>query len=264
MRLRNVFVGASHAVIFAGVTMLATLTAVAQSDKAPLVKNVILVHGAWTDGSSWSKVIPRLEAKGYHVVAVQLPLTSLTDDVAAVDRALKLEDGPVVLVGHSYGGVVITEAGNDPKVTVLVYVAAFAPDQGESALSLSKAAPPVPLGTEFRPDQSGFLKLTDKGISEDFGQDLSKEEKRVLAATQGPTSVNALGANITTPAWRSKPSSYIVASEDRAVSPELEKQTAAKINAEVTVVSSSHLVMLSHPEEVASVIIKTANGRSGK
>jgi pimeloyl-ACP methyl ester carboxylesterase len=262
MHLKEILSLASRTVMLAGLTTLGAASALGQSEKAADVKNVVLVHGAWANGSSWAKVIPRLEAKGYHVVAVQLPLTSLTDDVAAVNRALKLEDGPVVLVGHSYGGAVITEAGNDPKVKALVYVAAFAPDRGESAFGISKAAPQVPIGNEIRPDDAGFLKITPKGIFEDFGQDLSESEKQVLAATQGPTSVNALGGNISVPAWKSKPSSYIVASQDRAVSPELEKQTAAKINADVTVVSSSHLVMLSHPDEVTAVILQAAGGKT--
>src|ERR1700742_4331462 len=145
---------------------------VAQTKASQGVRNIVIVHGAWADGSSWSKVIPLLQAKGLHVVAVQNPLTSLADDVAATKRAIALQDGPVLLVGHSYGGVVITEAGNDPKVVGLVYVSAVAPDKGESAFGLITSAP-TPVGTELRPDKSGFLKLTPKGIAEDFGQDLS-------------------------------------------------------------------------------------------
>src|ERR1700690_4303924 len=142
--------------------------AAAQTNSPQGVKNVVIVHGAWADGSSWSKVIPPLQAKGLHVVAVQNPLTSLADDVAATKRAIALADGPVLLVGHSYGGVVITEAGNDPKVRGLIYIAAFAPDAGESAVALLKSVPPSPVGAELRPDASGFLKLTEKGISDDF------------------------------------------------------------------------------------------------
>jgi len=161
-------------------------------------KNVLLIHGAWADGSSWSKVVPLLEAKGLHVVAVQIPLTSFADDVSATQRAIALEDGPLLLVGHSYGGAVITEAGNDPKVAGLVYVAAVAPDKGESALGLITSVP-TPVGSELRPDKSGFLKLTPKGIAEDFAQDLSAKEIAVLTATQGPTSVGAMKGEITTP-----------------------------------------------------------------
>lgn len=248
-------------VVLAGAATLGVTSSGAQTERTHEVKNVILVHGAWADGSSWSKVIPKLQAKGYKVVAVQLPLTSLKDDVATVERALKLEDGPVVLVGHSYGGVVITEAGNDPKVKSLVYVAAFAPDAGESAFGLTKAAPPVPLGNEIRPDETGFLKLTEKGVVEDFAQDLPERDRQVIAATQGPVSVNALGANVTNPAWKYKPSWYIIASQDRAVSLELEKSTADKIGATETTVPSSHLVMLSHPDQVTEVIENAAEGK---
>src|SRR5882724_12963880 len=138
--------------------------AAAQSNSPQGVRNVVIVHGAWADGSSWSKVIPLLLAKGLRVTAVQLPLTSLKDDVATVKRALALEDGPTVLVGHSYGGVVITEAGNDPKVSALVYIAAFAPDAGQSVGSLGASAEPVPMGAEARPDAHGFLKITEAGV----------------------------------------------------------------------------------------------------
>jgi pimeloyl-ACP methyl ester carboxylesterase len=147
--------------------------AVAQANSARGVRNIVIVHGAWADGSSWSKVIPLLQAKGLHVVAVQNPLTSLADDVAATRRAIELQDGPVLLVGHSYGGVVITEAGNDPKVVGLVYVAALAPSEGESVASITKPFPPAPLGSEVRADAEGFLTVTPKGISEDLAQNLS-------------------------------------------------------------------------------------------
>src|SRR5580692_12341084 len=136
------------------------------------VKNVVLVHGAFADGSSWSKVIPLLQARGFHVASVGIPLTSFADDVAATKRAIAAEDGPVLLVGHSYGGVVITEAGNNPKVVGLVYVAALAPSDGESVASVTKPFPPAPLGSEVRADAEGFLTVTPKGIGEDFAQDL--------------------------------------------------------------------------------------------
>jgi pimeloyl-ACP methyl ester carboxylesterase len=169
------------------------------------MRNIVLVHGAWGDASNWSKVIPLLEAKGFQVVAVQNPLTSLADDVASTKRALALQDGPVLLVGHSYGGAVITEAGNDPKVIGLVYVAGFAPDAGQAAGDLGKEFPTPPGLGELRPDAFGFLSLTAKGISEDFGQDLSDAEKRMIIATQHPTSGAALGGKVTTAAWKLKP-----------------------------------------------------------
>jgi pimeloyl-ACP methyl ester carboxylesterase len=227
------------------------------------VKTVLLVHGAWADGSSWSKVIPLLEAKGLHVVAVQIPLTSFSDDVSATQRAIALEDGPVLLVGHSYGGAVITEAGNDPKVAGLVYVSAVAPDKGESALGLITSVP-TPVGSELRPDKSGFLKLTPKGIAEDFAQDLSAKEIEILTATQMPTSVTAMKGEITIPAWRSKPSWYIIAANDGAISPDLEAAQAKEIGATSTTVLSSHVVMLAQPSKVADVILDAASKASSK
>src|SRR5260370_17712961 len=168
----------------------------------------VLVHGAWADGSSWSKVMPRLEEAAIRRVAVQLPLTSREDDVATVRRAIALVEGSAVLVGHSYGGVVITEAGNDPKVKALVYVAAFAPDAGESAGSLGAGAAPSPMGAEIRPDAQGFLSLTREGVFNGFAQDLTDSEKRVLFAAQAPTNGKALGGNGSPPPWRSPTTRY--------------------------------------------------------
>ncbi len=236
----------------------ATDTAMAQTDAAHGVRNIILVHGAWADGSSWSKVIPLLEAKGLHVVAVQNPLTSLADDVADTKRAIDQLEGPVLLVGHSYGGAVITEAGNDPKVVGLVYVAAFAPAAGESVGSISKLYPPSPLGAELRPDRQGFLTVTPKGIAEDFAQDLPVGERELLLATQGPTAASAFGATITTAAWKTKPSWFVIASNDRAIPPELEIAEATTMKATSITLASSHVAMLSHPREVAAFIEKAA------
>src|SRR5271155_739344 len=178
----------------------------AQTNSPQGSKNIVLVHGAWADGSCWSKVIALLEAKGFHVVAVQNPLTSLADDVAATKRIIALQDGPVILVGHSYAGVVITEAGKDQRVVGLVYVAAFAPGDGESINSVSKPYPPAPLGGELRPDAQGFLTATPKGIAEDMAQDLPGSEQRILTAAQGQTAAAVFGTTVTAAAWRSKPS----------------------------------------------------------
>lgn len=235
----------------------------AQEQSPAAVKTVLLVHGAWADGSSWSKVVPLLEAKGLRVVAVQIPLTSFADDVAATQRAIALEAGPVLLVGHSYAGAVITEAGNDPKVAGLVYVSAVAPDQGESTFALITSVQ-TPIGSELRPDQSGFLKLTSKGISEDFAQDLSPKEIEILTATQVPVSVAAMKGEVTNPAWKSKPSWYIIAANDRAISPELEAAQAKRIGATTTTVSSSHVIMLAQPAKVASVILEAASKAGSK
>jgi pimeloyl-ACP methyl ester carboxylesterase len=222
------------------------------------VQNVLLVHGAWADGSSWSKVIPLLQAAGLHVTAVQLPLTSLADDAAVVKRAIALEDGPVLLVGHSYGGNVITEAGNDAKVSGLVYVAAFAPDAGESVVTLGKLVPASPVGAEIKPDASGFLKLSPKGVMEDFAQDLPEVEKTTMVATQAPTSIHSLDGPITVPAWKTKPSWYIRTTNDRTIPPELQTIMSKKINAETISLASSHVAMLSHPQEVTAVILRAA------
>jgi len=238
--------------------ILPAAKATAQTQSGAGIKTVLLVHGAWADGSSWSKVIPLLEAKGLHVVAVQIPLTSFADDVAATQRAIALEDGPLLLVGHSYGGAVITEAGNDPKVAGLVYVSAVAPDQGESAFGLITSVQ-TPVGSELRPDKSGFLKLTPKGIAEDLAQDLSAKEIAILTSTQVPTSVGAMKGEVTNPAWKSKPSWYIIAANDRTISPELEAAQAKKIGATTTTVASSHVIMLAQPAKVAAVILDAAS-----
>jgi pimeloyl-ACP methyl ester carboxylesterase len=225
----------------------------------PDIHNIILVHGAWADGSSWDKVIPLLEDKGFHVTAVHLPFTTLAEDAATVERALALEDGPVLLVGHSYGGAVITEAGDDPKVAGLVYVAAFAPDQRQSVIGQNSQFPPTPGDTQFRPDASGFIMLTYQGVAEDFAQDLTPQEKHLIFATQGQVSgPNEIEAPLTTAAWRRKPDFYIVADQDRMIDPELEEQIAEQMNATTIHISSSHVPMLSHPAQVANFIVAAA------
>src|SRR5579871_3801430 len=234
------------------------MRALAQSNSPHGAKNIVLVHGAWADGSCWSKVIALLEAKGFHVVAVQNPLTSFADDVAATERIIALQEGPVILVGHSYAGVVITEAGNDPKVVGLVYVAAFAPREGESINSVSKPYPPAPLGGELRLDAQGFLTATRKGIAEDMAQDLPGTEQQILTATQGQTAAAVFGATVTTAAWKSKPSWAVIAGHDRAIPPELEKDEATNIKATLITLPANHLAMLSHPREVAELIEQAA------
>jgi pimeloyl-ACP methyl ester carboxylesterase len=227
------------------------------ADQEP-VKNIVLVHGAWADGSSWAKVIPLLEKRGLHVVAVQNPLSSLADDVAATKRAIDAQNGPVVLVGHSYGGAVISEAGNNPKVTRLVYVAAFGPDTGETLGTTAKDFAPPAVAPEVRPIEDNFVVLTRKGVTEDFAQDLSSVEKQVLVATQAPTSGSVFAAPISDAAWRHKPSWYVVAENDRMINPDYERFAAKRMGAKTLALPTSHVPMLSKPEEVAAFIAEAA------
>ena len=227
------------------------------------IPTIVFCHGIWADGACFSKVIPALQADGHEVIAVQYSLESFEEDVAMVKRTLNRVGSPVLLVGHSYGGAVITEAGNDPKVAGLVYVSAVAPDKGESALGLIMSVP-TPIGAELRPDKSGFLKLTPKGVAEDFAQDLSSKEIAILTATQVPANVAAMKGEVTNPAWKSKPSWYIIGGNDRAISPDLESAQAKKIGAKAITVPSSHVIMLSKPAKVADVIINAASKGSSK
>lgn len=227
---------------------------------------IILVHGAFADGSSWNKVIPILQKKGYQTIAVQNPLTSLNDDVAFVNRALAEAKGNVVLVGHSWGGVVITQAGNDEKVKALVYVAAYAPDEGQSLESISKAAyetrkiPNVP-GFADPVISDGYIRLKDETIVKYFAQDLPQQEAMVLAAGQGRFHVSTLGAKVSSPAWKNKPSFYIVSDNDQIIAPQFETEMAANIHATVVHLPASHVAMLSKPEKVAEVIMKAAGAK---
>ncbi len=222
------------------------------------VSNVILVHGAWADGSSWAKIIPLLTAKGMAVTAVQLPLTSFEADVATVSRAIALAQGEVVLVGHSYAGAVIGQAGNDPKVARLVYIDAFAPDAGESAGSLFAQFEAAPLNDEIRPDAEGFLSLTPKGIATLFAQDLDPGEQAVVHATQGPINGAALGGALTQAAWRTRPTFYLIGTDDLAILRVEQERMAERMNATIRHVASSHVPMLSHPQIVTDFILQAA------
>ena len=224
------------------------------------VKNILLVHGAWSDGSSFEKVIPLLQEQGFNVVSVQIPLTSFDDDVATTKRALALEDGPVLLVAHSYGGAVITEVGNDPKVVGLVYLAAFSPEVGESASSLLGSVPATPLFSQLSEDAYGFLKISEQGYLQDFVEGLPVKEQKVLAATQEPTNTASLGGAVTEASWKQKPSWYVITETDRAVSTDLQIFMANRAHASFVKVPSCHVVMLSHPDVVSSVITLAALG----
>jgi pimeloyl-ACP methyl ester carboxylesterase len=222
------------------------------------IRNIVLVHGAWADGSSWSKVLPLLQAQGLHAVAVQNPLSSIADDVASTNRLINAQDGPVLLVGHSYGGAVITEAGNNPKVAGMVYVAAFAPEEGETLGGMAAQYPTPPAYSEFRQVDDGYLVLTEKGVRESFAQDLSPEEQSLVFAVQGATQSAILGTPIKSAAWHSKPSWFVIASNDRTIAPEQESSTAKRMGAKTITVASSHLAMLAQPEKVAEFVIEAA------
>jgi pimeloyl-ACP methyl ester carboxylesterase len=227
--------------------------AAAQGDpKAPVT--VVLVHGAWADGSSWSKVIPLLQAKGIPVLIVQNPTTSLADDVAATDRVIADATGPVVLVGHSWGGTVITQAGTDAKVAALVYVSAFGNKDGQSDGELVNAyAKPPALGA-VADDGHGYLRLTEAGVTQDFAPDLPLAEARVMAVTQTPLASATFGDKVTDAAWKTRPSWFVISANDRVIDPQMERDAAKWMKARTTVLQSSHVSLLSHPAEVAAVI----------
>lgn len=222
------------------------------------IRNIILVHGAFADGSSWAKVIPLLQEKGYKVTAVQNPLSSLADDVAATRRAIASADGPVLLVGHSWAGVVITEAGNDPKVAGLLYVCAFAPDDGQSLTDIAKAFPPAHGNTAVQVSPAGFITLSFQGINEDFAQDLPAAERKIIFATQGEWGAQCTVDKVSTAAWKSKPSWFIVGSHDHMINPALERSEAKRMKATVLELNSSHVPMVSQPDKVAAFIINAA------
>jgi len=246
------------------IALVLVLAAVGRHAVAQPVKNIVLVHGAFADGSSWAKVIPILQAKGYKVTAVQNPLTSLDDDVAATRRALALQDGPAILVGHSWAGVVITEAGTDAKVAGLVYVAAFGPDQGETVGELGKKYPPPPALAAPVADKDGFLSLSEDAVVKHFASDLPPGEARVVAATQGPINASAFGAQVSGVAWKTKPSWYVVATLDEAIAPDEERFFAKRMKATTTELKTSHVAMLSQPKAVAAVIMDAAAKASAR
>jgi pimeloyl-ACP methyl ester carboxylesterase len=218
--------------------------------------NVALVHGAWADGSSWSRVIPLLQAKGLNVVAAQLPLTSIDADVAITKNLLAALSGPVVLVGHSYGGVVISRAANGmPNVKALVYIAAFALDEGESIEGLGKQGPaPAGAAAVCPPDANGFLWIDRDGFAKAFAADVDPVEARVMAAVQKPLSVNSFTGKSGPPAWKHLPSWYMVATNDQMIPPEAEELMAKRMGATLRKAASSHAAMVSHPKEVADLI----------
>jgi pimeloyl-ACP methyl ester carboxylesterase len=220
------------------------------------IKNIVLVHGFWADGSSYNQITAQLLTEGYEVIAVQNPLTSLGDDVAATKRVLNRIEGQCILVGHSWGGAVITEAGNDERVSGLVYIAALAPDAGESMEALfSKYETP----SQYFQEQEGFIWISQEGVQKIFVNDLPAEKAALIYATQTPPSASLPTEKITTPAWKNKPSWYIVANQDKAVPPELQFNLAQRMGAKTVILESGHVPIISHTSEVLEVIKEAAN-----
>ncbi|MFE7711706.1 alpha/beta fold hydrolase [Streptomyces sp. NPDC057486] len=227
------------------------------------IRNIVLVHGGFVDGSGWQGVHEQLTADGYRVHVVQNPTLSLAGDVAATHQILDGLDGPAVLVGHSYGGAVITEAGNHPNVTALVYIAAFAPDKGESVNTLIADPPPGAPVPPILPPQGGFLFLDRTKFADSFAADLPASQAAFLADSQVPWGMAALEGAISEPAWRGKPAWYLVATEDRMIPPPAQRAMAGRTGATVSETPGSHAVYVSRPATVAAVITQAAEGRNG-
>jgi pimeloyl-ACP methyl ester carboxylesterase len=225
-----------------------------------VVKNIVLVHGGFVDGSGWQGVYNALKKNGYAVTIVQNPTLSLADDVAVTKRALATQNGPVILVGHSYGGVVITEAGNDPRVAGLVYIAAFAPDKAESVAALIKDPPPGAPVPPILPPQDGYLFLDKTKFAAAFAADVSPDAAAFMADSQVPWGVEALSGAITKPAWRTKPSWYLVSTEDKMIPPDAQRAMSKRAGSTVVEVKGSHSVYVSQPQAVALLIEKAATG----
>lgn len=233
--------------------LLSLLCMAASQPVQARINNIILVHGAFTDGSAWQEVIDRLQTRGYHVTAVQNPLTSLKDDVAATERVIDRQQGEVVLVGHSWAGAVIAQAGNNPKVKKLVFLSALAPDSGESVTSLlTRLNAPM---ADMRPDKNGLIWLDDPdAYQRTMANDLPLKRVKLLTATQQPIAVNAFSEKIEHAAWREKPSWYLITEDDRALSPSVQQQLVGAMNATVLRIKSNHMSMISHPDAVSQFI----------
>ncbi|MBP1180948.1 alpha/beta fold hydrolase [Methylobacterium sp. PvR107] len=238
----------------------ALLPGPATAQDLPRARNVVLVHGLFADGSCWSAVIPKLQAAGLNVTSVQNPLTTFEEVVASAKRVLARQEGPTVLVGHSFSGMIVTEAGVDPKVSALVYVAARAPDAGEDYTALAKTypTPPASAGIVFDGDEG---RLSEAAFLKDFAGDLPADKARVLFAVQQPFQKALLAGKTTQAAWRSKPSFYAVSTEDRTIDPDLERFMAKRMNARTIELKASHLSLISQPQAVADLILEAAGQR---
>jgi pimeloyl-ACP methyl ester carboxylesterase len=224
-------------------------------------RNVVLVHGLFADGSCWTEVIARLQSAGLNATAVQNPLTTLPEAVASAQRVLARQDGPTVLVGHSFSGMIVTEAGMNPNVSALVYVAARAPDAGEDYTALAKKfpTPPASAGIVFDGDEG---RLTEEAFLRDFAGDIPEAKAKVLYAVQEPFQKSLLAGKTTQAAWRSKPSFYAVSTEDRTINPDLERFMAKRMGAKTIELKSSHLSLISHPDEITQLILEAAGQQS--
>jgi pimeloyl-ACP methyl ester carboxylesterase len=243
--------------VAAGAVSTLTRAANAAAQPATIARNVVLVHGLFADGSSWSEVIARLQARGLNTTAVQNPLTTLTEAVASAERVLAQQDGPTVLVGHSFSGMIVTEAGMHPNVSALVYVAARAPDAGEDYTALAKTfpTPPAAAGVVFDGDEG---RLSEAAFLRDFAGDLPQAKAKVLYATQEPFQKALLAGRTTHAAWRTKPSFYAVSTEDRTINPDLERFMAKRMGAKTVEVKGSHLSLISHPDTITNLILEAA------
>ena len=232
----------------------------AQQNASTAVKNIVLVHGGFVDGSGWEGVYKILTEKGYNVTVVQNPTISLADDVAVTKRAIDAQGGPVILVGHSYGGVVISSAGDDPKVVGLVYICAFAADSGESVLSLIKTAPAGAPAPPILPPQDGFLFLDRQKFAASFAADVKPEIADFMANSQVPWGLAAASGGATAAAWKTKPSWYLLTTEDHMIAPELQRFMSKRASSKVVEIKGSHAIYVSRPDAVATLIEKAANG----
>ncbi len=222
------------------------------------MKNIVLVHGGFVDGSGWEGVYSILKKDGYNVSIVQNPTISLKDDVAAAKRILAAQDGPAILVGHSYGGAVITEAGNDPKVAGLVYITAFAPDKGESVATLIQNPPPGAPVPPILPPQDGYLFLDRAKFPASFAADVNAEKAAFMADSQVPWGVEALNGKISEPAWKAKPSWYLIVTDDKMIPPDAQRSMSKRAGSTVVEVKGSHAIYVSQPEAVAALVEKAA------
>jgi len=251
---RRIFVGS-----LAGIAAMAALSSRGMAEAKPTVKarNVVLVHGLFADGSCWLEVIAKLQDAGLNVTSVQTPLTTLPDSVAAAQRVLDRQDGPTVLAGHSFSGMIVTEAGMHRNVSALVYVAARAPDAGEDYTALAKTypTPPATAGIIFDGDEG---RLSEEAFLRDFGGDLPKVRAKQLFAVQEPFRKELLAGKVEQAAWRSKPSFYAVSTQDRTINPDLERFMAKRMGAKTIEVEASHLSMISHPDVIARLILEAA------